>query len=331
MPLHLVPPGQRKGNRFYLARGSVAGRVYEFNTYTTDEKTARRRARELEAGIKAEQPAVAGKVTFAEAARRYVEFRNPARADRRRIDRVVREIGRRRLQDIRPADVHEIALRLAADYSPATRNREIVRPIVTILHHAADAGLCDWVRVRAFREPRAVTRALDPAAASALIAAARTADQRRLLVWLFFQGTRITDTLALTWADIDLSLRVVRLTVSKTGRLETFPLHEATLAELSHCEDRAGRLFPWSNRSSLRRWLPQLCAEVGVSFTPHMARHTLGTMMAANGETLRAIMAALGHASAASSVRYQGADIEMVRAATARVQLPQARKLGNAT
>ena len=53
-----------------------------------------------------------------------------------------------------------------------------------------------------------------------------------------------------------------------------------------------------------------------------MARHTLGTMMAANGESLRAIMAALGHTQASSSLRYQAADIEMVRAATGRVKLP---------
>ena len=330
MPLHLIPPGRRKGNRFFLARGSVGGRVYEINTHATDEKAARRFAAAFEREIRAAAPTPGDRITFAEAARRYIQFRNPSPADRRRLDRVTAEFGRRRLSDIRPADVHEVAMKLAGEHKAATRNRDILRPIVTVLHYAADAGLCDWLRVRAFKEPRPKTRALDPDAAAALIAAARTPAQRRLLVWLFLQGTRISDTLRLQWTDLDLAGRTVSVTVSKTGRVETFPLHEATVAELLRVEDRSGPLFPWSNRSSLRRWLPQLCAEVGVAFTPHMARHTLGTMMAANGATLRAIMGALGHSSASSSVRYQGADIEMVRAAAGRVRLPQVKRLGTA-
>ena len=217
-------------------------------------------------------------------------------------------------------DFHFLAVRMHPKATAATRNRNVLRPAVTILHHSASAGLCDWIRVKTFKEARPVTRALDPAAAAALIKASEPGPQRLLLTWLFFQGARISATLALDWDQIDLHAKTVKLFNAKGDRWETFPLHDATLAELGPQSE--GRVFPWSNRSSLRRWLPQLCARVGVEFTPHMGRHTLGTMMAANGETLRAIMAALGHTTPSSSIRYQGADIEMVRAATGRVTLP---------
>jgi len=65
----------------------------------------------------------------------------------------------RRIQQIRAADLHDLALRLHPDSKPATRNRWVLRPCVTILHHAANAGLCHWLKVPAFKEPRPVTRA----------------------------------------------------------------------------------------------------------------------------------------------------------------------------
>lgn len=329
MALRLFAPGERKGNRYWLARGSIAGRVHEFSTGVADEKTARRIAREYEARVKAKPDP--DRVTFAEAARRYVEFRNPRAIDRRRLDRIIgfEAIGRTPIRAIRPGALHDLAIRLYPRGVSATRNREVLRPAAAVLHHAADAGLCDWIRIRSFKEPRPRTRAIDPAAAALLIGAARLDTQRLLLTWLFFQGTRIGDTLRVQWSDIDLERRIVRVHVSKTDQYEEFPLHERTLAELRCVQEQTGPLFPWTHTSTVRRWLAPICAETGIYFTPHMARHTLGTMMAANGASLRAIMAALGHRSAAASLRYQAADVEMVRAETAKVVLPQAKKLGS--
>lgn len=58
---------------------------------------------------------------------------------------------------------------------------------------------------------------------------------------------------------------------------------------------------------------------LGLAFTPHMARHSLGTWLNAQGAGLKTIMAALGHADPKSSMRYQTADVEIVRQAGAKV------------
>ena len=42
MPFTLIPPGQRKGNSWYIVRGKVAGKLREFSTKTRDPETARR-------------------------------------------------------------------------------------------------------------------------------------------------------------------------------------------------------------------------------------------------------------------------------------------------
>jgi len=42
--LKLIPPGKRKGNKFYVVRGSLNGQEIEFSTKTTDETEATVRA-----------------------------------------------------------------------------------------------------------------------------------------------------------------------------------------------------------------------------------------------------------------------------------------------
>jgi integrase len=328
MPLKLIPPGQRKGNRFWLVRGSIAGKVYESSTGTVDEKASRRFAREFEAKIRAAPPDPT-RVTFADAARRYVEYRSPSKPDRRRLERVVEQAGAWLLRDIRAGDIHQLATRMCGHLTPQTRNRHVILPIVTVMHYAYKAGFChDWIKVPIFKEPRPRPRALAPEDAVALIEAADPA-LRRLLVWLFYQGTRITATLAIDWNQIDAKNQTVTIWNAKGDRYETFPLHDTVIAELG--PKREGRVFPWTNRSSLDRLLKPLRAKTGIHFTPHMARHTLGTMMAANRESTRAIMGALGHTTPVMSLRYQAADVEMVRGAMNRVSLPQAKKLGKAS
>ena len=72
-------------------------------------------------------------------------------------------------------------------------------------------------------------------------------------------------------------------------------------------------------RSNFRRrvWEPAT-AEVGMSgFRFHDLRHTAATLAAASGASLKALMARIGHASAAAALRYQhvidGQDSDIVR------------------
>lgn len=322
MALKLIPPGKRGPH--YIIRGRRGGHLIERSTGTGNLKEARQRLRELEEAV-GDTPKL-GQITFAEAARRYVEFRNPSVVDRQRLEKVCAYIGPRRLREITGADAHEIASRLGADCGPATRNRNFLRPIVTVLHYAAEAGLCSYLRIKTFREPRPKTRAIDREAAALLIASAPPGPKRLLVTWLFYQGTRISDTLRVKWDDIDIEAGTVRIHVSKTDSVRTFPLHENVRHAMADpaCASRNAEsyVFPWRTRdTSALRWLPKLGEQVGVKFTAHMARHSLGTWLAEDGAALRVIMDTLGHADVHSSMRYQGPDIEARRAAINRVDL----------
>ncbi len=266
-------------------------------------------------------------MTFATAANLYAEFRGidldlPRERDARRIGRLNVVLGKRMIAEIRQADLVDAANILCPNLAPQTKNREVMRIGCAVLHYAAQNDYCEWRRFRLFKEPRPQTRAVSMELASALINAAPEGKQRLLLLWLFRHGTRISQTLGITWeTGISLRSQIFRIYDKKGNRWREFPLHPELLEELAAIpeEQRVGRLWPWRSKSGVYWWLRPLVKEMRVAFTPHMARHSLGTWLNEAGVGLKTIMAALGHDDMKSSGRYQSADVEMVRAASQKL------------
>jgi integrase/uncharacterized ParB-like nuclease family protein len=351
MPFTLYEPGTRKNNRYWIARLTVDGRRVEVSTKTTDKTTAREFARGVEREMIATPlPRPGDVVTFAQAAKLYAAFRgldlaNPEihrgqeRVEAKAINRLVCALGKRAIADLGQIDLVEVAntlfsgkpavvrggkvVRQAAPHSQATKNRWVIKPGSAILHYAARQKLCEWERIEKFKEKRPQTRAVAVELAAELVAAAPEGPRRLLLVWLFRQGTRITDTLQITWEEnIKLARQTVRLRIGKADEWTELPIHPELfelLAAIPETE-RKGRLFPWHTKSGVYRWLRRMVQESGIAFTPHMARHSVGTWLNEAGAGLRTIMAALCHRDPQSSIRYQTADVDIVRAAARRFE-----------
>src|SRR5260370_35952606 len=81
MPLYLIPPGKRKGNRYYLVRGEVGGRSIEVSTKTVNEATAERFAARLTIKLlDSRVPELGEDITFDKGADLYIAYRNPSKA-----------------------------------------------------------------------------------------------------------------------------------------------------------------------------------------------------------------------------------------------------------
>jgi integrase len=135
-----------------------------------------------------------------------------------------------------------------------------------------------------------------------------------LLTWLFCQGWRISDTLELQWADLNLKERNVRYHISKTDEWRVMPLHTRLIEMLSATPASVGKVFHWSNRSNLYRDLRPFCKRLGIAFTPHMARHSFATWLANEGVSPLEIMDAGGWRDHKSVIRYTKLDPTRVRA-----------------
>lgn len=319
LPYQLIAPGGRRGNRFWIMRGRRPdGREFEVSTRSPDQADARRIAALAYARIVAESPAAARPVepTFQDAADAYIRWRKPAKVDLARINRLTRRLGTLPVSAIAQDDLVRAANQHGSLIGGATLNREYTRPFAAVLHYARDAGMRGDIRVRAFPERAPIVRVADRAGVELLIANATTEPQRLLLRWLWEMGTRISDTVAVAWDDLDLEAAVVRLRVGKAaGAIRPLPLPVALLAALANVQNKRGRLFPWSTKSGVYKWLGPLCRKVGVQFRPHDARRALATDQFDAGADARVVQELMAHGSLKSTMRYRHVGVKRMAAA----------------
>lgn len=332
MPLSIIAPGKRKGNKFYIFRGRVAGKLREVTTKLgpeTPTRNVRKACGEAEREIWAEHeasrvPRSGEDATFAQAARQYLNFKDPdakRQQLRQRIDKLLPHLGDRTLASISAQDVINLANELYPRITLSSRNDAVVIPAAAILHYAAKNNWCQWIKIPQFARTKPETRSVSDEIAEALINSQPVGSYERLfLLWIFRQGTRCTETLDIRWKKIDLSRRTIEMWITKRQEWRNKPLHDEVFEALAAIPlaERGEYVLPWRKRNEVYKWLKPYAKRLGIDhFTPHMARHTVGRWLNANGNGLRTIMDVMDHLDPRSSVRYQSVDEATVRNALA--------------
>lgn len=319
--LKLYAPGRR--GRYYYVVGRINGKLHEVSTGTIDKHAAEKFKNSYESGI-LKLETVQKTITFAAAAADYIAWRTPSKRERAFLENIKTEIGRMNVDAITQSHIVATANALypSAAIKPATKNRAVIRPIAAVLHYAAECKMCDYIRVRTFKEPPAVPRPVTMATANQLTGAT-SGIKHLLILWLFRHGDRISDALRVEGVNIDCQTASYKMHVGKTDRWRTMVLDDDVItAMLAHFIDGipSGYIFPWRTRHQVYRWLRPLCRELDVSFTPHQARHSVGSWMHSTGADRLTIGQRLGHANSKSTDIYIAPDQALVRAAGDRIK-----------
>ena len=201
MPLKLFPPGTRKGNRYYIAKGRIRGVQYEFvcriesGEKTTDRRAAQSCIKRFVAALETErqrgEPRRGMAKTFSDAIDAYVLARGPSQNDRRYLERIKAEIGHLPLADLVRDDLLAAGRMIYPDALNETINRQVIAPGSAVVHYAADN---EWVPYRRIRRlPEREPEIRRPTAGTIELLLANT-DGKKCLLMLFLarQGTRIT-------------------------------------------------------------------------------------------------------------------------------------------
>jgi integrase len=133
--------------------------------------------------------------------------------------------------------------------------------------------------------------------------------------WLLFtqSGLRPAEALALTWDDVDLSDRWLRVGNAwgdtKTAHFRTVPISRRLAAALAEVK-AAGAVAPlggWGYVWWSKRW-KQACERIGVVLPKgtsiYVARHTTATLMVAAGLDVTEVQRILGHANVTTTQVY---------------------------
>jgi len=135
-------------------------------------------------------------------------------------------------------------------------------------------------------------------------------------------GLRRSELLSLSWQDIDLDTKTLRLKKTKNDRVHVLPLTSPVVRILEDLPSRAAGswVFPGDRRGQhlaepSKAWQRIRKRSGLVEVTIHSLRHTTASWMAGAGFGLQMIGRALNHSSVAITERYAHLDLAPLRAA----------------
>jgi integrase len=123
-------------------------------------------------------------------------------------------------------------------------------------------------------------------------------------------GMRLSEQYSVTWSQVDLERRTIRLTDTKNGSARTVLLEANALAAigpLKTAEKKPSDLVfqaEWT-RNDTRGWSQPCLEEVGITgYVWHSNRHTFCSWLAMEGASIKDIQELAGHKTVAISARY---------------------------
>lgn len=234
--------------------------------------------------------------TFAEAAASYLEHGGEAKY----LPPVIAYFGDTPIRSIFPFDLQRMAETLYKRQSNATRNRQAITPARAVLMHAYERGWCNLIRVKRFKEEK--PKRPRPASAIWLHAFTRQAEKDSLphlaaiVIFMAQTGARVSEAVALEWAQVDLDARTALLLKTKTGTNSSRDLTDELVSRLRQlrADSTTDRVFRYTNRHSVNERIKAVCERAEIpNKSPHTCgRHTFATTAIEMGVDIKTAMEA---------------------------------------
>lgn len=256
-------------NKTWWVSGTINGKRVRESTGHTDKKRAQQWASKRQWEL--EQVSVFGPesvLTFGAAMNYYIE----GGGEQRFLMPLLDEWEHRLVKDIAPGDVIDLANKLYADAGAATKNRQVITPVMAIIRFNAQRGRCAPLLVKRFETKKIVKRRTATWEWVGKLAA--VAKPKIVALALFIPNTaaRIGDALKLKWGSVDLDKGEAVLLDTKNGEDRIVRLYPQTVEALRAIRPKkvTGKeaVFQFYDRSDVARQLKTACKKAGIEYIP---------------------------------------------------------------
>lgn len=281
MPLILFKRG-----KIYHYRGTVAGRRLRGSTGTAKKATAERFIADLEdKQWKGRLDGPGAVLTFAQAA---ILYRN-AQKSTRFLEKVENYWRDTLVSEIKSGHVQKAAIVLYPKASAATRNRQVIVPTQAVINNAAEMELCAHLKVKRFQVAKKKKTPATWEWVKAFMAHANP-HLGALCCFMFLTGARVSEAIAITWADVDLSAATALIRQSKVSSERLAHLPPAlvvALANIGGNRNPEEKVFKYSSRDTCKpQWNKVLRRGEMKKLKPltfHSCRHGFATTLLHKG------------------------------------------------
>ncbi len=152
-------------------------------------------------------------------------------------------------------------------------------------------------------------------------------EQHPAFVLSVYTGMRWGEQFSLTWNQIDLRRRTIRLTQTKNGSARNVPLNSTALDALKAQQTivphkPADQVFPEAG-DYCRFWFEPAIKHAGITgYTWHCNRHTFCSWLAMAGVSLKEIQTLAGHKTITMAARYAHLSPDAAASASERMVMP---------
>ncbi|RRA49008.1 site-specific integrase [Acidipila sp. EB88] len=142
-------------------------------------------------------------------------------------------------------------------------------------------------------------------------------------------GMRLSEQFSVTWGQVDLERKTVRLTDTKNGSNRTVRLDSDAIAAFKalQVQGQKGTEKVWGYDTTYyrpRKWFVSCLKEAKITgYTWHCNRHTFCSWLAMVGASISDIMALAGHKTTAMAARYSHLSPEHTLSVVERLSLPR--------
>lgn len=226
---------------------------------------------------------------FATAATGYIEQDK----DNRFLDVLIAEIGEDEIASFTSGYIQDIAKKLYPKAKPATRNRQVITPVLAVVNWAAERRMCAPVLIERFSESKVAKRAINREWVDKFREAAILCGHPNLgdmELFMFTTAARLGDVEALKWETVNLDEKTATLKKTKNDDDRVAILTDEMARALRLRREADERAFgkekvgtvrvfgDWARRQMYVRW-KAICTKAEIDYvTPHQAgRHSFAT------------------------------------------------------
>jgi integrase len=283
MPLKIY---RRKGGTVWQYRGTLAGHRQRGSTGTPDKETAQRIASSIE--DKFWKRGLDGKekgLTWPKAVALYLSAGKSSRF----LVPLSKFWGDAPIKELTAGSIRQAAIDVYPTAKNSTRNRQVIVPMLAVINHCAELGLCQHMRMKRFKVETKIKKPVTLEWINAFRTHADRPDVAALALFMFATGARVSEALAVRWDDIDFKARKVLIRQTKLGNERRPHLPPDLFLALANLP--SGRKpFAFAGYTAAQRAWERAVKAAGIEpLTFHSCRHGFATALNDKGVGVKTI------------------------------------------